>query len=94
MIATFIAGQSRADLDHDPKLLYALVRAIEVIGEAASRMSADGRSRMADVPWVAIIGMRNRLIHGYSDVDADIVWSTATDEIPALLPMLRSAADR
>ncbi len=92
LIAAFIAGRVRPDLDTDLQLLYAVVRAIEVVGEAASRVSPEGRSRMVDVPWPAMIGMRNRLVHGYFDVDADIVRATATTEIPALLPRLRAAA--
>jgi uncharacterized protein with HEPN domain len=93
LVATFIEGRDRRDLDTDLQFLYAVVRAIEVVGEAASRMSPEGRFRVADVPWAAIIGMRNRLVHGYFDVDADIVWATATTEVPALLPSLRAAAD-
>ena len=89
-IADFLVGRKRADLDSNRMLLFALVRAVEVIGEAAARVSAETRSVAPELPWNAIIAMRNRLIHGYFDVDADIVWVTATSEIPALLPKLRS----
>jgi uncharacterized protein with HEPN domain len=80
----FISGKSRADLDTDPMLLFALVRAIEIIGEAASRVSAEQRTASPTVPWTAIVAMRNRLIHAYFDIDRDIVWRTVTDEIPSL----------
>lgn len=73
-------------------LLFALVRAIEVIGEAASRVSDDTKAAHADVPWKAIIGMRNRLIHAYFDIDTETVWNTATAEIPVILPKLRALA--
>jgi uncharacterized protein with HEPN domain len=92
LVARFIEGRNRADLDTDLQLLYALVRAMEVIGEAASRMSDPGRARIDGVPWSAIISMRNRLIHGYFDVDPDIVWTTATVEIPALRSTLDAAS--
>ncbi len=87
---SFVAGRVRADLDHDRMLLFGVVRAIEVIGEAAAKVSEDTRMRASEVPWRAIVSMRNRLIHAYFDIDHDIVWQTATEEIPALLPSLRA----
>jgi uncharacterized protein with HEPN domain len=80
----FIFGKSRPDLDTDPMLLFALVRAIEIIGEAASRVSAEQRAASPKLPWSAIVAMRNRLIHAYFDIDRDIVWRTVTEEIPSL----------
>ena len=80
----FASGKNRADLDTDPLLLFALVRAIEIIGEAASRVSADQRAASPTLPWSAIVAMRNRLIHAYFDIDRDIVWRTVTEEIPLL----------
>src|SRR5262249_37909847 len=80
----FISGKNRANLDTDPMLLFALVRAIEIIGEAASRVSAEQRGNSPTVPWSAIVAMRNRLIHAYFDIDRDIVWRTVTEEIPSL----------
>ncbi len=85
-----MAGRARADLDNDRMLLFAVLRAIEVIGEAGSKVSDATRAASADVPWFAIIGMRNRLIHGYFEVDTEIVWKTVTQEIPALMPALQA----
>jgi uncharacterized protein with HEPN domain len=59
----FAKGRSRADLDKDQMLLFALVRAVEIIGEAASRVSVEGRAELPDLPWRAAVGMRNRLVH-------------------------------
>jgi uncharacterized protein with HEPN domain len=73
-------------------LLFAVVRAIEILGEAASRISPETQEAAPQVPWRAIVGMRNRLIHGYFETDPAIVWNTATTEIPALLPLLRALA--
>jgi uncharacterized protein with HEPN domain len=93
-LAKFIAGRTRADLDSDRMLLFAVVRAIEVLGEAASQISDDMRSRAADVPWRAMVGMRNRIVHAYFDIDADIVWKTAVEEVPGLLPRLRELLEQ
>ena len=85
----FIAGRQRTDLDEDRMLLFALVRAIEIVGEAASRLSEEMKATHTGIPWRAIIGMRNRLIHAYFEINTAIVWQTVTQEIPALLPQLR-----
>jgi uncharacterized protein with HEPN domain len=75
-------------------LLFAVVRAIEVLGEAGTKVSEDMRSAPREIPWLAITSdMRNRLIHGYFDIDVDIVWNTASIEIPALLSDLRRIVD-
>lgn len=86
----FLIGRQRLDLDHDRMPLFAVVRAIEVIGEAASKVSEETRALTPSIPWPAIVGMRNRLIHGYFDIDTQLVWKTATGEIPELLPRLRA----
>jgi uncharacterized protein with HEPN domain len=91
-IARFIAGRERVDLDSDHMLLFAIVRAIEIFGEAASQLSNETHASAPQVPWRAIIGMRNRIIHAYWDIDSDIVWRAAAEEIPALLPVLRTLA--
>lgn len=88
-LGQFMAGRKREDLDGDRMLLFAVVRAIEVLGEAAARVSDETRASTADVPWTSIVGMRNRLVHGYFDVDAEIVWRTVTAEIPTLLATLK-----
>jgi uncharacterized protein with HEPN domain len=87
----FIAGRQRGDLDSDQMLLFALIRAVEVIGEAASKVSLETRSSVLTVPWAIIISMRNRLIHAYFDVDPDILWVTVSEEIPQLMPLLKAA---
>jgi uncharacterized protein with HEPN domain len=91
-VAHFITERSRDDLDQDRMLRFAVVHAIEVFGEAASRISSESRTAAPQVPWGAIVSMRNRLIHGYFDTDTTIVWKTATEEIPALLTLLRELA--
>jgi len=85
----FMSGRKRNDLDDDLMLLFAVVRAIEIVGEAASKVGRSTRAAAPDIPWPRIVSMRNRLIHGYSGIDSEIVWKTTTDELPRLLPKLR-----
>lgn len=85
---SFMAGRTRTDLDADLMLLFAVVRAVEIIGEAASRLSAEAREALSDVPWSAVIGMRNRLVHAYFNVDRELVWKTVTEELPRLMTAL------
>jgi len=93
-VAQFISGRERPALDADRMLLFAVVRAIEIIGEAASKVSEETRSSASTIPWKAIIGMRNRVVHAYFDIDADILWKAAAEEIPALAAKLRTLVEQ
>ena len=88
MALQFASGRTQGDLQSDQMLLFAVIRAIEVLGEAASKVSEDVRMANAHIPWKAIVGMRNRLIHAYFDVDTTMVWRTLQVEIPTILPHL------
>ena len=88
--SSFIVGRGRDHLDQDRMLFHALVRAIEIIGEAASKVSPEACAATPQVPWRDIVSMRNRLIHGYSTIDPEAVWKTATEDLPTLLPLLRA----
>ncbi|WP_275099783.1 DUF86 domain-containing protein [Sedimenticola hydrogenitrophicus] len=84
----FMKNRERPDLDQNRMLLFAVIRAIEILGEAANRVSPETRARYPEIPWRAATAMRNRLIHGYFDIDKDVVWSTVTGELPALGSLL------
>jgi len=84
-------SRSRAELDHDDVLAAALERFIEVVGEAASKVSQATRDAVPGIPWAEVIGMRNRLVHGYASVDHDVVWAVVLDDLPALLEALDGA---
>jgi uncharacterized protein with HEPN domain len=84
----FVADRPRDDLDRDRMLLFAVIRAIEILGEAASKISPETRAAAPDIPWKAIVTMRNRLIHGYFAIDTSIVWKTLTEELPPVLVSL------
>jgi len=83
-----VRGRSRGDLDTDRQLNLALVRLVEVIGEAANRVPDDFRSRHPQVPWRQTVGMRNRMVHGYDVIDFDILWSVLQKDLPPLIEAL------
>jgi uncharacterized protein with HEPN domain len=83
-------GKSRNDLDSDRLLGLALVRLLEMIGEAANRVSSEYKSTYTSIPWSQIIGLRNRLIHGYDAVDMDILWEVLSRDLPGLVSELES----
>ncbi len=66
----FLGGRGQEIVDRDEMLAFALVRAIEVLGEAASRFSAETRAGLVQIPWKVIVGMRNKIIHDYRTIDA------------------------
>lgn len=84
----FATGKSRKDLDDDRKLSLAIIKSIEIIGEAASKVSEARKAENDNIPWRDIIGMRNRLSHGYFDVNLDIVWETLQTDIPNIIQVL------
>jgi uncharacterized protein with HEPN domain len=86
-------GRTRSDLDSDRMRALALVRLLEVIGEAAVRVRAEDQARFSGIPWPQIIGLRNRLIHGYDEVDLDIVWRILSAELPGLVNELNRLVD-
>ena len=87
-VQEFITEKTRNDFDHDDMLSYAVVRAVEIIGEAAAQVTAETRKQHPQLAWRNIIGMRSRLIHAYRDVDLDIVWNVATQNLPLLITQL------
>ena len=85
---TTTQGKARTDLDTDRLLNLALVRLLEIIGEAASRVPKEDRELYPDIPWPELVGLRNRLIHGYDEVDFDILWQIVTADLPPLISEL------
>jgi uncharacterized protein with HEPN domain len=87
------SGRTRSELDSDRQLNLSLVRLLEIAGEAASQISVEQRVRYPDIPRPEIIGLRNRLIHGYDSVDFDILWHIVTDDLPPLVAVLERALE-
>jgi len=84
-IIQFTNSTSKSQFEINKILAYASVHLIEIIGEAASSVTLELKQKYSTIPWKHIIGMRNRLIHGYFDIDLDIVWQTIKNDIPNLL---------
>ncbi len=82
----FTAGMSFEEFSRDVKTVYAVIRAIEVIGEAAKHIPDDFRNRYPDIPWRSMAGMRDKVIHGYFGVKLERVWEVVQKDIPALKP--------
>jgi len=76
------------ELKHD-----VILRNLELIGEAATHVSAEGREQHAGIPWRQVIATRNRLIHGYHGIDNDTLWSIVSDDIHPLMDQLRRMTD-
>jgi uncharacterized protein with HEPN domain len=81
-------GRKRGDLDADRQLNLSLVRLLEIIGEASARVSDETRQGHPEIPWIEMAGLRNRLIHGYDEVDFDILWRIVQDDLPKLIVQL------
>lgn len=85
---SFAMNKGRRDLESDRMLVLSIVKSIEIAGEAASKVTQETREMYSELPWANIIGMRNRLIHVYFDIDLDRVWDTVTDDLPPLIASL------
>lgn len=82
LVATYLDGKTQSDFNRDRMLQDAIVRRIEIVGEAATRVSPAARDEIEAVPWTQIIGMRNIAIHQYDRVDLQLVWQTVTVALP------------
>ena len=85
---SFVQDKTRSSLDTDRKLALGLVKCIEIVGEAAASISNECQQALPKVPWRDIIGMRNRLIHAYFDINLDILWKTVLEDLPPLIAEL------
>ncbi len=88
-VVAMVHGRTRQDLDSDRMFQLAMTRLIEIIGEAANRVTAAGHGQYPEIPWTKIVS--NRIIHGYDAVNYDEVWDSATLEVPALIAVLERA---
>jgi len=81
-------GKTRSDLDSDRLLELALTRLVEIIGEAANRVPGEIQTLYPELPWLQMVGARNRLIHGYDSVDLDVLWAIVQKDLPVLIRQL------
>ncbi len=85
------ASRSRGDLDTDRLFMLASTHLLEMLGEAATRHSADTRLRNRDIPWKETPGLRHHLVHGYDKVNLDMIWEILTVDLPPLIAALDPA---
>lgn len=85
----FIAGLSREEFLADRKTIFAVVRALEIVGEATKRISEDFKARNPALPWRVMAGMRDKLAHDYFGVNLDVVWSAVTENLPKVESEIR-----
>ena len=90
---TLIAGKDPESLAKERMLELALIRLVEIIGEAAGRVSQAGQEKYTEIPWREVIGMRNRLIHGYDSVDFAVLWDTIELDLPLLISQLEKSCE-
>ena len=83
-------GRSRSDLDNERLLELGLVRLVEIIGEAAAKVTEEFRTAHPQIAWPQVVAMRNRLVHGYDEVDLDVLWDTIQDDLPPLVAQLET----
>jgi len=85
---TFAAGKTETDLRSDKQLQLALLKCVEIIGEAAANVGEETRAKYPALPWGDIVGMRNHLVHGYFNIDLSRLWTTVADDLPVLIAEL------
>ena len=88
----FSNGLSFAEFEQNRMVQLAILKAMEIVGEAASHVGADAREAYSEIPWPEIVGMRNRLVHGYFNVNLKRVWETVQQDIPRLIFRLEQLA--
>lgn len=84
----FADGLSFSEFARDQRTQLAILKSVEIVGEAASRLSAETRAAHPSISWREIVGMRNRLVHAYFEIDLRLVWDTVVDDLPALISQL------
>jgi uncharacterized protein with HEPN domain len=89
----FLGGMPLEAFRGDDKTAFAVIRALEIVGEATKRIPQEVRDRYPDVPWRPMAGIRDKLIHDYITVNLEVVWKTVTEDLPPLLPLIRRILD-
>ena len=86
----FVSGMDFAAFEQDEKTIFAIVRALEIIGEASNHISEELQEKHPEAPWFEMRAMRNKIVHDYMEINADIIWDTVQNDLPALKPVIKS----
>jgi len=89
----FTEGRRRDELDRDRMLTLSLMKAIEIVGEAAFKISEATRAEHPEIPWQQIVGMRHRLVHSYFDINLDVLWQTVEEDLPTLITLIEPVVE-
>lgn len=93
-VESFINGMNIAEFVQDRKTVNAVIRSLEVIGEAAKKIPADIQKVHSQIPWKSMAGIRDKLIHEYFGVDEEIIWKVASEELPPLKPLFEKLLEK
>lgn len=93
-IKTYISGYSFSDFVNDEKTIDAVVRNLEIIGEASNRIESGFKFENPEIPWNQLRGLRNRIVHEYFGIDLDIVWTVIVDQLDDLLNWIETALSK
>mgnify|MGYP000954745937 CR=1 FL=1 len=93
-ILNFTSGMTFESFRADDRTFSAVIRKIEIIGEAAKSIKPEIQASNPDIPWSVLARMRDKLIHGYFGIDADIIWKTVNNDLPEILPVISSLCDK
>lgn len=91
---SFVGEMNFQEFSEDTKSVFAVIRCLEIIGEAANKIPTHLRKRFPEIPWKSLVGMRNKLIHDYAGVSLGIVWQTIKEDFPSIKPLLNNVIDK
>jgi uncharacterized protein with HEPN domain len=90
----FIAGMEYKAFEKDEKTVYAVIRAVEIIGEAAKNVPPEVQKKYPNVPWRDISGMRDKLVHRYFGVNMEVVWQTVNEDLPFIIDVIANMIEK